>query len=110
MGKKKWKRAKKESEEPKVAVSRSQSVAGLTNHEVDKVSSGLKRRGSERSQKKSVVFEGSSWWNTSMKYLFDMTSGKSDKSKKRRRHLSSDSRMFSPINGLNHSERISCFL
>ena len=76
-------------------LSRSQSVAGLTNHEVDKVmSSKLKRHGSERGAKKSVAFEtgNSSWWNASMKLLFDMTSGKSNKSKTRRRHLSSDAR------------------
>ena len=73
---------------------RSQSVAGLTNHEVDKVSSKLKRRGSERaSTKKSVAFEGSgnSWWSSSMKLLFDKGS-KNSRSKPRRRHLSSDAR------------------
>lgn len=74
---------------------RSQSVAGLTNHEVDKVvSSKLKRQGSERA-KKSVAFETtSSWWNSSVKLLIDMT--KSGKNKTaRRRHASSDSRKTS---------------
>ena len=73
-------------------LTKSQSLAGLTNHEVDKVK--LKRRGSERgaSNKKSVAFDNrSSWWNTSMKYLFDIGS-KSGKTNKRRRHLSSDAR------------------
>lgn len=85
-----WRKSKNQQK----SVSRSQSVAGLTNHEVDKVvESKLKRHGSERS-KKSVAFENSSgsWWNSSMKLLFDMTSGKSGKNKTRRRHLSSDAR------------------
>jgi hypothetical protein len=71
----------------------------LTNHEVEKtISSKLKRHGSERGQtaKKSVAFEtgngNNSWWNASMKLLFDMTGGKSNKSKTRRRHMSSDAR------------------
>merc|ERR1711935_878112 len=58
--------------------------------------SKLKRHGSERGQaaKKSVAFEtgNNSWWNASMKLLFDMTGGKSNKSKTRRRHMSSDAR------------------
>ena len=73
-------------------VQRSASVAGLTNHEVDKVSSNLKRRSSERTSKKSVAFESSSWWSSSMKLLFDK--GKTNRSKPRRRHLSSDARNF----------------
>ena len=73
-------------------VQRSASVAGLTNHEVDKVSSNLKRRSSERTSKKSVAFESSSWWSSSMKLLFDK--GKTNRNKPRRRHLSSDARNF----------------
>jgi hypothetical protein len=86
-----WRKAKTKAEPP-ATVARSQSVAGLTNHEVDKVvTSKLKRHGSDRGQKKSVAFESNSWWNSSMKLLFDMTSGKGGKNKGRRRHLSSDS-------------------
>ena len=79
-------------------LTKSQSLAGLTNHEVDKVMK-LKRRSSERDRsasgsnaKKSVAFDQnrSSWWNTSMKYLFEI--GNKGKSSKRRRHLSSDAR------------------
>ena len=84
-------KAKSDEEEPRLT--KSQSLAGLTNHEVDKVK--LKRRSSERenpNRKKSVAFDNrSSWWNTSMKYLFEIGS-KSGKSHKRRRHLSSDAR------------------
>ena len=98
-----WRKQKKVSEDNTVAskvpkdLERSQSVAGLTNHEVEKtISSKLKRHGSERGQtaKKSVAFEtgNNSWWNASMKLLFDMTGGKSNKSKTRRRHMSSDAR------------------
>ena len=99
-----WRKQKKVSEDNSVAskvppkdLERSQSVAGLTNHEVEKtISSKLKRHGSERGQaaKKSVAFEtgNNSWWNASMKLLFDMTGGKSNKSKTRRRHMSSDAR------------------
>ncbi len=78
-------------------VERSQSVAGLTNHEVEVLQerkSRLKRAGSERGGKKSVNFERGgpggggggplNWWNASMKFLFD-------KKKSRRRHLSADS-------------------
>ena len=83
-------------------LTKSQSLAGLTNHEVDKVK--LKRRGSERgsgaqgSNKKSVAFDNkNSWWNTSMKYLFDIGKTASGKSHKRRRHLSSDARNYKQI-------------
>lgn len=89
----KWRKQKAEALPEKMESNkRSQSVAGLTNHEVDKVvSSKLKRQGSERA-KKSVAFETtSSWWNSSVKLLIDMT--KSGKNKTaRRRHASSDSR------------------
>ena len=83
---------KKETETEEGGVQRSASVAGLTNHEVDKVSSNLKRRSSERTSKKSVAFESSSWWSSSMKLLFDK--GKTSRNKPRRRHLSSDARNF----------------
>ena len=81
------------SEMDESRLTKSQSLAGLTNHEVDKVK--LKRRSSERDRnanKKSVAFDQnrSSWWNTSMKYLFEI--GNKGKSHKRRRHLSSDAR------------------
>ena len=80
-----------ETEANKPELERSASVAGLTNHEVDKVSSNLKRRSSERTSKKSVAFEsGGSWWSSSMKLLFDKS--KTNRSKPRRRHLSSDAR------------------
>ena len=92
--KQKYNKAKPSEAVEAARLTKSQSLAGLTNHEVDKVK--LKRRGSERgaSNKKSVAFENkNSWWNTSMKYLFDIgkTAGKSHK---RRRHLSSDARKY----------------
>ena len=105
-----WRKQKKVSEDNTVAskvpkdLERSQSVAGLTNHEVEKtISSKLKRHGSERGQtaKKSVAFNetgNNSWWNASMKLLFDMTGGKSNKSKTRRRHMSSDARNVLHLN------------
>lgn len=107
-----WRKQKKVSEDNTVAskvpkdLERSQSVAGLTNHEVEKtISSKLKRHGSERGQtaKKSVAFEtgNNSWWNASMKLLFDMTGGKSNKSKTRRRHMSSDARNVLLLNTAN---------
>ena len=90
--------AKKETETEEGGVQRSASVAGLTNHEVDKVSSNLKRRSSERTSKKSVAFESSSWWSSSMKLLFDK--GKTSRNKPRRRHLSSDARNFIYLHSL----------
>ena len=96
--KQKYNKAAKVAEEEATAsrLTKSQSLAGLTNHELDKVK--LKRRGSERvSNKKTVAFHNqNSWWNTSMKYLFDITGGsKSGKTHKRRRHLSSDASKIS---------------
>lgn len=83
-------------------VERSQSVAGLTNHEAFKVNSKLKRRGSEQQPrgKKAVAFENSgglsNWWSSSMKMLFDK--GKASRPKgqngTKRRHFSSDPRNF----------------